>query len=51
MFNIIGYGTGILLMLLALFMYIKQMKKLDFIEFSVIICMVAVILIAGSEII
>jgi len=50
MFNIIGYGIGILFMLLALIMFIRDMRECKY-NFVVIICMVTIIVLAGSELV
>jgi len=47
-FNLIGYGVAILFMLIALIMFIRDMKENTY-NLVVIICMVTVIVIAGSE--
>ena len=48
-FNFIGYGIGILLMIIALIMFIRDMRECKY-NFVVIICMVTIIVLAGSEI-
>ena len=47
-FNLIGYGVAILFMLIALIMFIKDMKENNY-NLIVIVCMVLVIVLAGSE--